>query len=450
MDGQSQIKITAWTKKLAFSAGKKYFIVVKQAPPNKQDRSMADKKRKKNDPDKDSQASASKQPILPLLILTLGALLLIAVAAVFLHAPTRQKAAAALSKTKHIIDIIKDDTTQAPKTADGAAASAGASDATVKLQNALAAKFAELELRDADYSIQYIPKDSAIEIKAAVPRGRPMEWVIWNLSNAPTAPYRVDDCLCASETNCAITFRSSNAKHPKAVVKIQQSNRYMSNTAKMAILIENFVYEANTIAIEYLSFPEPLTVAILPAEKFSARTAQIAEEHKKETVLLLPMEPLPQQYDKYKGSMVMIHYGDEQIRNIIAHAAAAVPNFSGVCNFHGAKVMEDSRALGIILSEVSKRKAFFVYTDISKKSVAAQLTKSMKIPNAPIQGSIDATATAEQAKEKLRRYSVTAEKTGKVLIKAQPSPAFIKALKEEAEAFKKNGIRLVYVSELAK
>ncbi len=408
---------------------------------------MADKRRKKNSPDSKSQSQ--KQPILPLLIMILAALLVGAVAFGFLHPPTRLKIASGVSKTKHIIEIIKDDGSQPPIT-DDAVQNAGGSDAAMKIQNALAAKFAELEMRDADYSIQYFPKDTAIEIKAAVPRGRPMEWVIWSLSSVRAAPYRVEDCVCTSETNCAITFRSSNAKHPKAVVKIQQSNRYMSNTAKMAILIENFGFEADATTAEYLSFPEPLTVALLPAGKLAVWTAQIADEYKKEVVLLLPMEPLPPQYDKYKGSMVMIHYGDDNIRSIISQAAAAIPNFSGVCNFYGAKVMEDSRAMGIILSEVSKRKAFFVYTEISKKSVALQLTKSMKIPSAPIQGSIDAAATAEQVKEKLRRFSVTAEKTGKILIKAQPSTAFIKALKDETEAFRKNGIKLVYVSDLVK
>jgi polysaccharide deacetylase 2 family uncharacterized protein YibQ len=404
--------------------------------------------KKKNDTGKDSQASSAKSsPVsMPLLILLL---LSAAAVTIFLHPSARSKANGAVSKAMHIINIIKENLDPASGTND-AAAGAAISDAAMKFQNALAAKFAELELRNSDYSIQYFPADSVIEIKASVPRGRPMEWVLWNLSGAPAAPYRVEDCVCASETNCTITFKSSNAKQPKAVVKIQQSNRYMSNTAKMAVLIENFGFEANATTAEYLAFPEPLTVALLPAGKLAAWTAQIADEYKKEVALLLPMEPLPPQYDKYKESMVMIHYGDDNIRGIITRAAAAIPNFSGVCNFHGAKTMEDSRAMGIILSEVGKRKAYFAYTDASKKSVVPQLAKSMKIPSAPIQGSIDATATTEQAKEKLRRYSITAEKTGKILIKAQPSPAFIKALKEETDALKKNGIKLVYVSELAK
>lgn len=402
---------------------------------------MADKKRKKSTPDNESKSQ--RQPIMPLLIMTVAALLVVGVAAVFLHAPTRNKA-------KRFIDNnITAAGDQATGT-DGAPANIG--DAAMKFQKALDAKFAELELRDtADYSIKHFPRDNAISIEAVVPKGRPMEWVIWNLSSLVTEPYRVEDCVCASETNCTITIKSEKNKHPKITLKVLMSkNRYMSSAAKMAVLIENFIYEANTSAMEYLSFPEPLTVAILPADKLAARTAQIADEHKKEIVLLLPMEPLPPQYDKYKESMVIINHTDDDIRRIITHAAAAIPNFAGVCNFYGAKVMEDSKSLKIVLSEVSKRKAYFVYTDASKKSVAPQLTKSMKIPNASIQGAIDAAMTEDQARKNLRHYSIVAEKTGKALIKAQPSPVFIKVLKEETDALKKNGIRLVYVSELLK
>jgi len=324
-------------------------------------------------------------------------------------------------------------------------------DGTAKFKSNLAQKFEEMEMRETDYSFQDFPKNNTTEVTASVPRGRPMEWIIWNIADAAkSTPFSVEDCVCASETNCTATFKGAAAAHPRILLKIQQSGRYISNTAKMAILIENFGFEANQATVEYLSFPEPLTVALIPDRKLAQWTAQIADEYHKEIVLLLPMEPLPPQYDKYKQSMVMIHWSEEQIRNQISQAAAAIPNFSGICNFHGARVMEDSRAMKIILSEAHKRKAYFVCTDVSKKSVAPQIANEMKVPNVPVQGAIDASHTAEQVRERLRRYSMAAEKTGKILIKAQPSPAFIKVLKEEAEPLRKNGIRLVYVSELAK
>jgi len=377
-------------------------------------------------------------------------LMLILIAAAVLaaiHPASRGKVAEVINAARAAASAVKAGGDRQPD----AEAAAMNSDATLRLQNSLVAKFGELDLRDSDYEIRYIPKDSAIEIKAAVPRGRPVEWVVWQLSDAAAGtPFSVSDCVCASEANCAITFKSANARHPRVSLKLQRSNRYASNTARMAILIEDFGFEADHASVEYLSFPEPLTVALIPSRKLTERTAQMASEHKKEIVLLLPMEPLPPQHDRYKESMVMLHNGEEDVRAIFARAAAAVPNFAGVCNFYGARVMEDSRAMGIIMSEINRRKAYFVYTDVSRKSVAPELTKSLKVPSAPIQGTIDAAQTVEQARALIRRYSMAAEKTGKILVRAQPSPAFIKALKEEIEPMRRNGIRLVYVSELVK
>ncbi|MDR0305876.1 MAG: divergent polysaccharide deacetylase family protein [Chitinispirillales bacterium] len=328
-----------------------------------------------------------------------------------------------------------------PITADGAA----------KLQNNLSKKFAGLEMRESDYSTQFYHQDSVLEIKAALPRGRPMEWLIWNLASAASStPYSVEDGVCATENNCAVTFRSADPKYPKVNLKLQRSGRYFSNTAKMAILIENFGFEATQTAVEYLSFPEPLTMSLVPAQKLAPWTAKIADEYKKEIVMLLPMEPLPAQFGKYKQSTIMIHYTEENIRGLISQAAAAIPNFSGISNFYGNRALEDSRVMEIVLSEVNRRKAYFVYTESNRKSVAPSIAQKLKVPGGPIQGSIEASDSPEQIREKLRRYSVVAEKTGKILIKAPPSPAFIQALKGELETLRHNGIRLVYVSELVR
>ncbi|GBU22687.1 hypothetical protein R80B4_02599 [Fibrobacteres bacterium R8-0-B4] len=97
---------------------------------------MADKRRKKNSPDSKSQSQ--KQPILPLLIMILAALLVGAVAFGVLHPPTRLKIASGVSKTKHIIEIIKDDGSQPPK-ADEADKSGGGAEAARKNQSAPAA-----------------------------------------------------------------------------------------------------------------------------------------------------------------------------------------------------------------------------------------------------------------------------------------------------------------------
>jgi len=92
--------------------------------------------------------------------------------------------------------------------------------------------------------------------------------------------------------------------------------------ARMAILIRDFGFAADKTTVDYLSFPEPLTVALIPSRKLSSWTAQIANEYKKEIVVLLPMEPVMSRSSLAGAPLLMIHYPDVKVRSIIAGAAA--------------------------------------------------------------------------------------------------------------------------------
>ncbi|MFP4013307.1 MAG: divergent polysaccharide deacetylase family protein [Chitinispirillaceae bacterium] len=315
------------------------------------------------------------------------------------------------------------------------------------LEKKLIGKFLELELYDTDYSISN--RDSVLEMKVSVPKGKPLEWIVWNFSNATSgSAYTVEDCFCHKPNRCTIRFKSSNSRQPPVVLKIDRSNRYFSNTAEMAILLEDFGFEADRTTIEYLSFPEPLTVSLVPSQRLASWTAKIADEYKKEIVVLLPMESVPSEYDKYRNSTLMIHFPEDKIRSLLNQSIAAIPNFSGMCNFYGARAMEDSRVMEIVLSEVKKNNSYFVYSKVTRKSVARSVARRLKVPYHPVQGTIELDDSPEKIREKLKKYSIAAQKTGRILIKSPPSPEFIDVLKMQLDELRYNGIRLVYVSDL--
>lgn len=396
-----------------------------------------------------TKAATPKKSFFP----ALAALALIALAALLIHPATRAKTKAAFSNVAKIARAISEN---GPKEGQAARMEPD-SDAVMKfIHTNLVNKLNALEVRESDYSIAYIPKDSAFACSAAVPRGRPMEWVVWELAEAAHGTrYHVDDCICPSDTKCRVTFKSYDARHPRVNLTVTRSNRYIPNAAKMAVLVENFGFEADRTTMEFLSFPEPLTVSLVPAQKLAAWTAQIADEYKKEIVLALPMEPLPQQFGSYRASMVKVNHGREEVRDMLAKADAAIPNFSGVSNFHGngvRGVMEDTQAMDIILSEIKrhKRPLYFVYTDDAKKSVAPERMKAVKLPGMRIERTISAGLSKEQMRERLSDAAAAAQKTGSVIVKAQPSEAFILILKEETETLRRNGVQLVYLSDLVK
>lgn len=318
---------------------------------------------------------------------------------------------------------------------------------TSAVEDRLVEKFTELELYEEDYSIR--SGDSIVRIEASIPKGKPMEWIVWNLVNTVKGTsYSVEDCICRNSERCIIEFKSSDPRLPLIVLKTRRLNRYFSTTAKMAVLIEDFGFEADRTTVEYLSFSEPLTVSLVPSQRLSSWTATIADEYKKEVVILLPMEPIPSEYDKYRQSTVMIHFSEEKIRRQFERSIAAIPNFSGVCNFYGARAMEDSRIMEIILSKIKKSNGYFLYSQVSRKSVARSMAKRLKVPHLPVQGTIEADDPPEKIKEKLNKYAFAAQKTGRILVKSPPTSEFMDVLKMQLDNFRFNGIRLVYVSEL--
>jgi polysaccharide deacetylase 2 family uncharacterized protein YibQ len=226
------------------------------------------------------------------------------------------------------------------------------------------------------------------------------------------------------------------------------SSLYFSHTAKMAIFIEDFGFQADRTTVEYLSFAEPLTIGLIPEKKLTTWTAQIANEYHKEIVIMLPMEPVSARYSKQSGAVVMVHYPEDKIQKIITESMDLIPHFSGLTNYFGARVVDDSRVMSLLFSEINSKKAYFLYNPQSRSSSAEAVAKRNDVPFKSVDVYIDKNSSVTALQDTLRRCAMFAQKTGDVIISSKPTAAFINALKNELPVLKQNGIRLVYISEL--
>jgi uncharacterized protein len=320
------------------------------------------------------------------------------------------------------------------------------------LENNILDRLALLETADSAVSFRTLPDENAVDIRAAVPRGKPIEWILWHLCAASSGTsYRAEDCACPpDERGCAIRFESAVPEQPVVNLMVTWSSRYFSATAKMAFLIKDFGFAADQKTIEFLSFPEPLTVALLPSRKLSSWTAQISNEYKKEIAILQPMEPCltPRAPDGTRPPCIMLHYPESRVRSIMSFAAGAVPNFSGFINFGGMRALEDSRVTGFFFSEIKKRHGYFIEDRTTRKSVAAATAERISLPFGSIGCSIDAALETSRIEELIRRCAMEAQKRGTMIVCSQATTAFILALKKQLPLLRQNGIRLCYVSEI--
>jgi polysaccharide deacetylase 2 family uncharacterized protein YibQ len=322
---------------------------------------------------------------------------------------------------------------------------------TIPIEAALRKKLLQLECRPADIRSHYSPDDGAIEMQASVPRGRPFEWVVCELSRAAKGtPYTVSDCIVDEKKQSAnITFAPYAKNGARCFLTITGSERFYSGTARMALVVENLEDTSYQCAVSILSFSEPLSVSVMAGTKKAALIAQLADQHQKEIIIRLPLESQGKVPSAVEQSTIMVHYSKDAITAIVSSAVKDIPNFTGFGNVWGSRACEDSRVMNIVLADVRKQHGYFIETRTTKNSVVASVATELDCPFSEVNARIEKKTAPDIAAE-LRRLGVGAQASGTLVASVAASKQLSDALPAVRSWFKQEGIRFVFVSEIVK
>jgi len=293
---------------------------------------------------------------------------------------------------------------------------------------------------------QLFLEENTREIKATIPRGVPLALLIWQFTDATTrTDYDIADSYIVANQNTHHLIFISKRKEKIRLI-LSQDSRYLSGSVKMAVLINNFGFSAEKTTIDYLSFPDPLTVSLLPTETVSEWTAKIANHYKKEILISLPLEGY-RASGKIKNT-ILLHYDDEKIKSLIHEAITCIPNFSGFCNYDGSRALEDSRVTKLVLGETKRRHGFFVQIGKIRKSLVAEKCRELQVPYQEVSKIISDKANEHSVDSLLTRAVITGRRTGQVIVCSPPTSAFIRTLTRKKDLLTENGVQLVYVSDI--
>ncbi|HAJ80750.1 MAG TPA: hypothetical protein DCO75_13385 [Fibrobacteres bacterium] len=295
-------------------------------------------------------------------------------------------------------------------------------------------------------------RDSAICLSARVPKGRPLEWIIWNITQATNGTtYSVSDCSFDEHKQlCYMTFTSSEKTDPQININISRSNKYLNGSAKLAIVGEIREDTSYQIIVEFLSIKENLSIMIVPGKKQSTLIAQLAEQYHKEIIIALPMEPDSKIFSGFSSPVIMVHYSKDMIRSIILQAEKNIPLFSGFSNLWGERAITDSRIMNIVLNEIKKSHGYFLEMKTAKNSLAPELTGSMGISYEEFSGSITDNLKPADIAKQLKAYSAIAQTNGIAIVAVPLNKPLIQAIKTTLPWFRQNGINLVFPSQTFK
>jgi len=218
-------------------------------------------------------------------------------------------------------------------------------------------------------------------------------------------------------------------------------------TPRLAIVIDDMGTDLGKLR-ELLDLGAPVTVAVMPHQRFSKETADGAYEGGLDVLMHLPMEPKDMKaHDPGKGALLLAMTAPE-VRAQIEDDLATIPHAIGINNHMGSRFTENEPLMGTVLDYIRTRDLFFLDSRTTSHSVAIRLAMEKGVPNAGRNVFLDNTREVPYIKKQLSEAVRLARKHGKAIAIGHPYPETIQALAEALPEVSSLGVRLVRLSDV--
>ena len=219
---------------------------------------------------------------------------------------------------------------------------------------------------------------------------------------------------------------------------------------RLAILIAEFGSKNGEVASEeLLSFALDVTVAILPNGTGARSWADRSRQKGIEVVIDLPMEGLEYPKNNPGEDAILVDLSEREIRKRLERAFDQLGGADGVHTVQGALAVEDRNVMRTVLTEVGRRKAYFLDSAKTTFSAVPALAAELGVRARRIRPGIDwEKGTSAEIEARLEELAATARKSGVAVGIVRPYPGTVAALRKLLPAWAASGLEVVPVSEV--
>jgi len=216
---------------------------------------------------------------------------------------------------------------------------------------------------------------------------------------------------------------------------------------KIAIVLDDWGYNLNDV---YLlgQIKYPLTAAVLPNDKYTGPLCEELHHKGFEIILHLPMEP--EEKNGLEKDTIMVTSSKQEILNIISKDLASVIYAKGVSNHMGSRATGDIKTMGIVFSELKKRRLYFLDSYVISKSICPKLGRKMNLAILKRDVFLDDKENREYIKKQVYILKAKARARGFAIGIGHDRKITLEVLKEVMPEIAKEDYRFVYLSELLK
>lgn len=198
-----------------------------------------------------------------------------------------------------------------------------------------------------------------------------------------------------------------------------------------------------------VDLPGPVACAFLPRAPFTNELAQRAHAGRKEVMLHLPMQALPDESRRIEPGELTLDMTYNQFRASIAQDIESVPYVTGLNNHQGSLLTRHPGNMAWLMQAVSEHgNLFFVDSRTTRETVARRLAQEYGIPNSERNVFLDNEAEPDAVRAKFRELVRQARREGTALGIGHPHPATLDVLVDELAHLGDHGVTLVPVSGL--
>ena len=216
--------------------------------------------------------------------------------------------------------------------------------------------------------------------------------------------------------------------------------------ARLAILLDDLGSD-RAAADAIFALHVPITISVLPYHEHSQEIAQAARKHGCEVMLHLPMQSVanetPEQQELRPG------LSQDAVDEMVAKMLEALPEADGVNNHQGSQATSNSALMNELMPVLRDAGVFYVDSRTTAVTVAYETAKRDGVKtafrNVPF---LDDVQTKSAVKKQLEIAIHGAKEKGEAIAIGHPHAVTLEALREMLPEAKRQGVRLVWVSEV--
>lgn len=225
----------------------------------------------------------------------------------------------------------------------------------------------------------------------------------------------------------------------------------MTGKPYVAIIMTNLGLSALTTDRAINDLPAEIALAFSPYAPNVERSIKKAAAKDRETLLLLPMEPITYPKDDPGPRALSPRLGDDENLANLTWIMEKGPDSFGVMNFMGSRFMANKRNMEVLFSNLKqKQNLLFVETPANASSKASETAAEMGIRYVQATRMIDAVATDSHIRLQLFELEKEAKMKGYAIGIAESYPVTFTMLKAWADDLGNRGITLVPLSQMWK